>query len=516
MAGLLDGDPWESSFGPASLLWRGLPQNVRDAYKSVPSLLAELSPGASVRDMVDASGRFMGGLLHGHGWEAAGAGANLLTAMAGLAPGMRAVEKAGKFPTLVERADFDKALVKEAKAAGYGRPLTETEEAQKLATPQVKQAVKDTREAVRSGDRSLFPELANRYPEVGTPVIRADEKTGKQYLAKAETPETKVLDTARKEIDKQIKAGNYDPMFPVAQRFDVRGNYGPFGDTASLQPVDPKTIAKWNEIARDPEAARLMVDAFNKGKLTFDQSGNWYHVGQMEEPFLKKFGPGAGEAEFKNVFSTPMAVTTAGQSPQANFLTGPGYGNFMRGQGLRVPEKSWQVPYPIGGRYLPLNLQNYNRTLHDQGGVIDMIRNPKPFDFDTAFLGNVNAAVMDEQMTKGGWPAWLVKERGWPSIGNQPPYYGPFTSATRDVARGQGVDPRGFQDVGWAGFKDYAGKPMVQEVNEAMERTSRITGQKPSTVYDRFMGKETPLYSLAPFAALGVPGLLDEQDTGNF
>ena len=49
-----------------------------------------------------------------------------------------------------------------------------------------------------------------------------------------------------------------------------------------------------------------------------------------------------------------------------------------------------------------------------------------------------------------------------------------------------GEEPRNFQAVGWAGFKEYPGKPMIQDVNELAERTSRITGQTPDEVMARY------------------------------
>ena len=64
--------------------------------------------------------------------------------------------------------------------------------------------------------------------------------------------------------------------------------------------------------------------------------------------------------------------------------------------------------------------------------------------------------------------------------------HGPFTVATRNLADSIGEEPRNFQAVGWAGFKEYPGKPMIQDVNELAERTSRITGQTPDEVMARY------------------------------
>lgn len=86
-------DPNYNVFGretnPLALAWGALPSNVRAAYASAPNALAELSPGAAIRDTVAASGDLARNVLAGNGWGAAGAGAGMLTAMAGLVPGGR-------------------------------------------------------------------------------------------------------------------------------------------------------------------------------------------------------------------------------------------------------------------------------------------------------------------------------------------------------------------------------------------------------------------------------------------
>ncbi|MFZ5784034.1 MAG: hypothetical protein ACOY4R_27870 [Pseudomonadota bacterium] len=55
-------------------------------------MLAELSPGASVRDAVDASGRTGNALMRGDVWGSLGGTANMLTAMAGIIPAGKAVD----------------------------------------------------------------------------------------------------------------------------------------------------------------------------------------------------------------------------------------------------------------------------------------------------------------------------------------------------------------------------------------------------------------------------------------
>ena len=65
---------------------------------------------------------------------------------------------------------------------------------------------------------ALGRKLADKYPDTAPPVTKVDPKKG-PYQAKGETPETKAIMDARKTISKDIELGNYDPFFPVDQRF---------------------------------------------------------------------------------------------------------------------------------------------------------------------------------------------------------------------------------------------------------------------------------------------------------
>lgn len=82
-----------ASWDPLTYLWRSLPANVREAYKSGVQSLAELSPGAAIRDALTEGGEATKGLLQGRWQDAAGHGAGLLTAMAGVIPGDRLIGK---------------------------------------------------------------------------------------------------------------------------------------------------------------------------------------------------------------------------------------------------------------------------------------------------------------------------------------------------------------------------------------------------------------------------------------
>ena len=78
---------------PLALAWRMLPPEARKAYSSLPSAIGELSPGAAIRDTVQASGETANAAMQGRGWDAAGGAANMLAAAAGVVPGGRAAGK---------------------------------------------------------------------------------------------------------------------------------------------------------------------------------------------------------------------------------------------------------------------------------------------------------------------------------------------------------------------------------------------------------------------------------------
>ena len=89
-----------------------------------------------------------------------------------------------------------------------------------------------------------------------------------------------------------------------------------------------------------------------------------------------------------------------------------------------------------------------------------------------------------------------------------------------DVGRELGVRPANVQDVTWAGAKGVAGKPMMQHVNEAIERTSRVTGKSPRDVLrDSIILAKSPLYGIVGATALADAYLSQQdneaQNTGN-
>jgi hypothetical protein len=59
-----------------------------------------------------------------------------------------------------------------------------------------------------------------------------------------------------------------------------------------------------------------------------------------------------------------------------------------------------------------------------------------------------------------------------------------------------GVRPGAMQDVGWFGFKNVEGKPMYHWLNEAIERTYRLTGMPRRKIVEGVIKKTVPLFSV--------------------
>ena len=376
----------------------------------------------------------------------------------------------------------------------------------------------------RSPNR-VFPELADRYPEVKDPVTAFDKKKGKEYLAKDLSPEalaveqarkviqngsynpasmsfwmTLAVEQARKVIQKDIDAGLYEPFFDVKARADVDPfNYPSTGKTIDVKLVKPETQAKYRAMAFNPEGLDRLREGYITGLKQKDVAENWYFVKQLEDKFVEEYGPEEGRKLFKERFAKPMALTTGGADPTSNLLMSY-YGNFLREKGLPIPEAAYKMPYPIGGQFASPNMGMFSRNMERELTP----DNPKRFNFQNNFLGYKEPTI-DEQISKGFDPKLQAPE-----------WYGPYEEAINMLAREYEVDPRYFQEVAWAGLKSkgkggYQGISMIQHINEAIERTSRLTGLPPEEVVRRGLVRgEMPIYGIAaPAGALAV-GSMDE------
>jgi hypothetical protein len=343
-------------------------------------------------------------------------------------------------------------------------------------------------------------ELATRYPQVAPPTPAVDPKTGREFLQKTPSAEAEAVAKVRKQAQKDIEAGRYDPYFPVNQRvYADPSKYSLSGRTLTdARPKREDTIAKYQGMADTPEARANLTGAYQRAEgdaLAHD----WYAMGQLEKAYIDELGPERGRERFRTDFAEAMAATTGGADPTSNLLMSY-FGNFQRGQGLPIPGAAYDMPFPIGGRYASGNMAQYDKMI-GQGQGISASANPKRFNFAADFMGHQDLATLDEQMSGLYVPGLLAPPPG---------SYGVFQDVLNDVAAKQGVTPVNFQEVAWAGAKGTQGKPMIQHVNEAIERTSRVTGMPQDQVVRGFINRRTPMYGIGG-GALGT-GLLGEEE----
>ena len=353
--------------------------------------------------------------------------------------------------------------------------------------------------------KRLFPQVAERYPEMIPPVPTIDKRTGKEFPAKALGQEAMDVQKARAAAQKEINAGNYEPYFPIEQRFDVDpSNYPEINPNTSdlIRMKLPKAVAGYEAKARDPQALENLRTGFEHGLKQKDMAENWYYMGQLEAEFIKEYGPEMGRTLFKQRFPDAMAATTGGADPTSNLMMAH-FGNYLHNLGEKMPTKAYEYPFPVaGGKYgIQGNMDQYRKMIMEGEGLTP--ENPKRYNFSANFLGKKTPTI-DEQMSS----AWDPKMAS-PPTGS----YGHYEGALTDLSNSMGYDPRYFQEVGWAGIKDmktpggFKAQPMIGIVNEAIERTHQITGMPRDEIVRRGLVRaEIPLYGAAGATAAGAMG----------
>lgn len=341
---------------------------------------------------------------------------------------------------------------------------------------------------------ALGRKFADEYPPVPPGVPSVDKKTGKKFTSKGSSPITEEFMKARQKVNKDIAAGEYDPFFPLDQRFYADpSQYNLVGNTLTdTLPKTQKTLDAKIAQFDTPTARESLIRAYERS-ANDPLAKDWYATGQLEKLFMDELGEEAGRKAYREMFAEGMAATTGGADPGSNLLMAQ-YGNYLRSRGMEVPDASYKMPVPIGGRYVTGNMAMYDKVLN-QGNALTTSGQPKRFNFAANFMGDTSRATIDEQMTKG------MTEGKF----NAPPQgsYGVLEAIVGDVAKEVGVDPANFQDVSWAGYKQITGKPMIEFVNEAIERTSRLTGRSPEEVA-KGIPRGTPLYEAAGSAMTGA------------
>lgn len=363
-------------------------------------------------------------------------------------------------------------------------------------------AVKKSKSTAKKSVDYDQDKVSSDYPEKAAPVAKKDPKTGKEFLGKDLSEEAKAVQKARKAAQKDIDAGNYAPYFNIEERFYVNPeNYPLTGDTLiDAMPKKQATIEKYQERFDTPEIRQRLQDAFLRGNAD-PNAQRWYAMGQLEKAYVDELGEEAGRKAFKTDFADAMAATTGGADPTDNFMMAH-YGNFMRAKGQPIPENAYDLPFPIGGRYAGGNMRMYDKVIN-QGRDFVASETPKRFNFSANFQGHTGRATIDEQMS-GGFEKGLAVPPG--------DSYGVMEAVVADLARLNNVPSAEAQDVMWAGLKNTPGKPMIQHINEAIERTSRITGLSPEEVVRRnLVRKLGPMYGVGAIG-LGTAGLLTQDE----
>ena len=339
--------------------------------------------------------------------------------------------------------------------------------------------------------------IAQDYPEIIAPILANDLKTGKEFLKKQLSPEALAVQKARIEAQKQINTGDYQPFFDVSKRhYADPSHYPTAGYTQTdIVPKKADTIAKYTALANDPESLARLRGAFEKAKDR-PAAKDWYAMGQLEDSFIKELGPEEGRKQFKNRFADAMAATTGGADPNSNLMMAA-YTNYQKNLGKDIPTAAADLPFPIGGRFVSGNMEQAKK-LAELGEI--PVTNPKRHNFSANFLGHRDVSTLDEQMSQ----LWDPKMMSPP-----PNAYGIYQKALADEAEKAGVQPANFQDIAWAGAKDYPGKPMMQEINEMIERTHKITGEPKEEILKGFIRADKPMYGIG---ALGAGEAMNQDD----
>jgi len=342
-----------------------------------------------------------------------------------------------------------------------------------------------------------FAQYAEQYPPTGEPLWQVNEK-GKPYPSKVLTPEAIAFQKERAKIMKDMQTKGYTPFFDPEQRFmvDPRNYPGPNVNTLDIMPARQETAEKyWHQVGGDEARARL-AQAYDIGK-EFPDMGRWYAMGQMEQKLVEMLGPEQGRKAFQD-WAVSMGTTTAGADPRSNMLMGQ-YGRYLTAHGQPIPEQGAYMPFPIGGERAGSNMATYGSTIEEGGWPSIGAANPKRHNFIQNFLGNPNVATIDEQMASGATPGVTMPPPGT---------YGMYEQPVHELARERGVTPMEIQETAWGGYKrqkegDYTGMPMIEHINEAIERTHRLTGMPREEIFRRGFGLgEIPIYGAAGLSVL--------------
>lgn len=353
------------------------------------------------------------------------------------------------------------------------------------------------------GPRSQF---ADRYPVTGPPTTKTfknvNKKTGeityREGPSKRLTPEAEAVQKVRQASQEVIDLGGYEKTFDTAKRFNVDAADYPVAqktiEEAVPQTTSPKVLDRmmkeYQPLANNEEALGKIWDAYQKVKDD-PRAHGWYFVGQLERAFRDEPGEEAGRAMFKERFADAMAATTGGQNPTDNFVMAM-YGNFMKRAGLPFPENAYELPFPIGGESAMGNISQYQKFINE-GVPISARENPKRHNFSANFQGHEGPIVIDKQIST---PYGIDAPPG--------PAYGMMERPLGDLVSRAGETGSNFQGVAWHGLGGRTPKPMMDVVNESIERTHQVTGIPRDQILRRIIRATIATYGVAGAAGLGA------------
>jgi hypothetical protein len=375
---------------------------------------------------------------------------------------IEAERAAGRLPDNVYNA-----LVSEGRGGGGAVGEAVPGRSQQPGQPQASRPLDDaTRQRYADALGYDMVELRSRYPKTGEPVLKTDEKTGKQFYAKELTPEEEAVQTMRKAAQAEINKGNYQPAFPKEDRYYANPEEFPVqGRTITDEvPKMEKTAARLRETYQTPEAYARLLDAYKRAENNPD-AHDFYAMGQLADAYKAEYGAEEGAKRYVDMFTKPMAATTGGADPTGNLLSAM-YGNYLKERGLKIPENSWEFPHPVGGRFIGGNMKMYDKHLM-QGAPFTSTNEPKRFNFDANFRGYQDRATMDEVMSGGVKPGLKAPPAG---------HYGTMEEMVHKLADQVGTTPSNFQSVDWVGIGNKPGQPMIEDFNHAVERTAWVLG----------------------------------------
>jgi hypothetical protein len=491
-------------FGPG-----GIPINPA----GVDAMLARAPASQNIEDRRDELGGFAaaaqrtargvrppGGRTEGAGTQFVEGGYGIPAAYRSLDEGARqALESAG---SLQRGGSYDPGPVLQQAIGAVGAPLVAPAmEGAVLGAGAIRRAAipQTSKQALREG--APYPQYAEQYPPTAPPALKKDPKTGKEFLGKVASPEAEQFMKSREAISEEMKQG-YEPYYDPAKRFLVDPSKYPGRnvDTLTIQPARQKTIDQYLKEIDAPITRERLRAAFERGK-ELGNANDWYFMGQLEKDFVNELGAKEGRKAFLNRFASGMAATTSGNNPTTNLLMSH-YLNYLEQRGLPMPTAGHQLPSPVGGRYGMSNVEDYMR-MREAGGYAGFgADQPKMHNFARSFIGDLDRAVMDDQMAKG-----MVGHAADPNFADRArkQAFGLLEAPLHAEAAAAGVRPGAYQDVAWAGFKNEPGKPMISHINDAIERTHRLTGMPRDEIVRRgLIRNEIPLYGFsAPIPSMG-------------